>query len=132
MSVRKRKWTTRGGEAKEAWVVDYVDTGGKRRLKTFPRKKEADTFAARAGVEVREGTHVADRESATVAEAGALWLERAKADGLERVTVDSYRQQLERHIKPFIGSTRLSGLSAPGVRGFEDRLRAEGRSPSMV
>jgi integrase len=78
MSVRKRKWTTHGGEPKEAWVVDYVDSGGKRRLKTFPRKKEADAFAAKAGVEVREGTHVADSASATVAQAGALWLARAR------------------------------------------------------
>ena len=25
MSVRKRKWTTRKGEEKESWIVDYVD-----------------------------------------------------------------------------------------------------------
>ena len=44
MSVRKRQWQTGKGVAIEAWVVDYVDRAGKRRLKTFPRKKEADTF----------------------------------------------------------------------------------------
>jgi hypothetical protein len=30
MSVRKRKWTTSKGEAKEAWIVDYVDQQGER------------------------------------------------------------------------------------------------------
>ena len=30
MSVRKRKWTTRLGEVKEAWVVDYTDQAGRR------------------------------------------------------------------------------------------------------
>jgi len=35
MSIRKRTWTSPKGEQKEAWVVDYVDQGGKRRLKTF-------------------------------------------------------------------------------------------------
>src|SRR5690606_34951845 len=40
MSVRKRTWTTGKGE-KSAWVVDYVDTKGKRRLKSFKLKKEA-------------------------------------------------------------------------------------------
>ena len=25
MSVRKRRWTTRQGDSKEAWIVDYVD-----------------------------------------------------------------------------------------------------------
>ena len=38
MSIRKRTWKTAKGEAKEAWVVDYVDQGGKRRLKTFEEK----------------------------------------------------------------------------------------------
>ena len=31
MSVRKRTWTTRKGEAKEAWIVDYADGTGQRR-----------------------------------------------------------------------------------------------------
>ena len=31
-SVRKRTWTT-GGKVKTAWVVDYFDQHGKRRLK---------------------------------------------------------------------------------------------------
>jgi integrase len=131
MSVRKRQWTTKG-QPKEAWVVDYVDGQGKRRLKTFPRKKEADAFSATARVEVRQGTHVADSVSVTVRETGQLWLNRAKAAGLERSTVASYTQQLAYHIVPFIGSRRLSQLQSPAVRAFEDRLREEGRSPSMV
>jgi integrase len=42
MSIRKRTWKTAKGDAREAWVVDYVDQTGKRRLKTFKKKKEAD------------------------------------------------------------------------------------------
>jgi hypothetical protein len=38
MSVRKRTWIAPEGEEKTAWVVDYVDQGGRRRLKTFERK----------------------------------------------------------------------------------------------
>jgi integrase len=132
MSVRKRQWTTGKGVSKEAWVVDYVDRAGKRRLKTFPRKKEADAYSATARVEVREGTHVADRDSATVGQAGALWLARATAEGLERATIESYRQQLTYHIAPFIGAKRLSQFGTPAVRAFEDQLRHEGRSPSMI
>jgi integrase len=132
MSVRKRQWTTGNGLAKEAWVVDYADAKGKRRLKTFPRKKEADGFAATAKVEVREGTHVADRESVTMEQAGALWLARAKAHPLERATIDTYWQYLTYHIEPFIGGVRLSRFTAPAARAFEDQLRNEGRSPFMV
>jgi hypothetical protein len=52
---------------------------GNRRLKTFPRKKEADAFAATARVEVGHGIHVPDRASVTVKQAGALWLAAAEA-----------------------------------------------------
>ena len=44
MSVRKRKWTTRSGEVKEAWIVDYAKDG-KRHIGTFKKKKEADAYA---------------------------------------------------------------------------------------
>ena len=42
MSVRSESWTTKRGEAKEAWIVDYVDGKGERHIKTFARKKDAD------------------------------------------------------------------------------------------
>lgn len=132
MSVRKREWTTPKGEAKTAWVVDYVDAGGKRRLKTFRLKKEADQFAATASVEVREGVHVADSASVTVTKAAEFWLASAKASGLERSTLDQYRQHVELHIRPLIGETLLSKLNVPAVRAFEDDLREKGRSPAMV
>ena len=125
MSVRKRRWKT-GDSEKEAWIVDYVDQSGARRLKTFSRKKEADAFAAVAHVEVRDGIHVADSASATVKQAGDLWIVSGEARGLERATVDQYRQHLELHIAPFIGAVFLSRLNAPAVREFEDKLRQRG------
>ena len=49
MSVRKRvSWANGEGDEKTAWVVDYVDGKGRRRLKTFPWKKDADAFEATA------------------------------------------------------------------------------------
>lgn len=132
MSVRKREWTTPKGVAKSAWVVDYSDMAGKRRLKTFAKKKEADQFAATATVEVREGTHVADSASITVAEAGKLWIATGENVGLERSTLNQRKNHLENHITPLIGQTLLSKLNLPAVREFEDRMRREGRSPAMV
>ncbi len=132
MSVRKREWTTPKGEKKSAWVVDYTDTGGARRLKTFRLKKEADAFAATAAVEVREGTHVADRETITVDAASKLWILSAKAAGLERSSVEDYERTLRLHIIPFIGPLRLNSLTTARLRSFEDELRAAGRSPSMT
>ncbi|AFL54002.1 integrase [Sinorhizobium fredii] len=132
MSVRKRTWTTPKGEEKSAWVVDYLDAAGKRRLKTFTKKKDADAFAATAKVEIREGVHVADSASATVEEAGKLWLASARASGLERATIDDYERHLRMHIVPFLGASKLPALSIAKVRAFEDQLREADRSPAMV
>ncbi|PSH68551.1 site-specific integrase [Phyllobacterium brassicacearum] len=132
MSTRKRTWTNAKGEEKTAWVVDYADTKGKRRLKTFKLKKAADQFAATATVEVREGVHVADRASVTVEKAGSLWLASGEKAGLGRSTINQRKSHLEHHIKPMIGDTLLSKLTVPAVRDFEDRLRKDGRSSVMA
>jgi integrase len=131
VSIRKREWTTAKGEARTAWVVDYADQGGQRRLKTFAKKKDADAFAATAKVEIRSGIHTADSASITVAEAGKLWIEAGEQSGLERSTLDAYRQLLRLHVEPLLGNVKLSQLSAPMVRDFEDRLGND-RSIAMV
>jgi integrase len=132
MSVRKREWTSPKGEKKSAWVVDYFDAGGKRRLKTFKLKKEADTFAASSKVEIRDGVHVADSASVTVEEAGKLWIKSCRSAGLERATIMDYERQLRMHIFPFIAGAKLPGLSIAKIRAFEDALREGGRSPAMI
>jgi integrase len=118
MSVRKRAWTTSKDEDKEAWVVDYVDQTGKRRLKTFAKKKAADNFLATVNVQIRAGNHTADSASVTIREAGRLWLETCDKAGLERSTLAAYRQHLKFHIEPYLGNVKLSQLSAPMVREF--------------
>jgi len=132
MSVAKRRWTAPDGKVKESWVVRYTDQGGKRRLKTFRLKKAADDFEAHTFIGVKEGTHVADSASVTVAKAGKLWLESAASAGLERGTVDDYRRHLRLHIVPFLGAKKLSQLTVPSIRAFEDELVAAGRSKVMV
>jgi integrase len=129
MSVRKRKWMTRSGEAKEAWIVDYVDQQGGRHIRSFERKKEADTYHATVKVDVRAGVHTSSKM--TVAEAGAKWIADAQ-DRLEAATVESYRQHLAHHIIPYIGTVKLSQLTVPLVREFMDKLRVDKRSPDMV
>jgi len=129
MSVRKRLWTTGKGEERVAWVVDYFDGKGIRRLKTFERKKDADAFASKTHVEVREGVHVADRGTVTVKRAGELWIATGEGEGLERGTLKQRHHHMKHHIVPFIGDTLLSKVDP---RAFQDTLRAEGRSPSMV
>src|SRR5215471_9169691 len=132
LSVRKRTWKSPSGEMKEAWVVDYVDQHGDRHIKTFAKKRDADAHHALVGAAVHAGTHTADSKSATVAKAAELWLASCDAAGLERTTITAYRQHVDLHIVPILGALRLTQLTVPLIRGFEDRLRQDGRSPAMV
>jgi len=116
---------------KTVWQCDYRDGSGARRSKQFELKKQAEAFLLKAQHEVGQGTHVADSASITVGKAADYWLERAANEGLERSTLDQYRQHAELHIKPEIGGIKLSKLTVPGVQAFADKL-AKDRSRAMV
>ncbi|WP_322884111.1 site-specific integrase [Sinorhizobium medicae] len=130
MSIRERKWTTKSGQERTAYVVDYYAQNGKRHIKTFPKKKEALAFEAKARIEVNGKIHVADSATVTVAEAGKYWL--AACGHLERSTVAQYTQHLNLHIVPFVGKRKLNEITIPVVRTFLDELAANGRSAAMV
>ena len=131
MSIRKRTWVTRKGETKEAWIVDY-SVKGSRHIETFARKKDADAREALVKVDVSKGIHIAPSKSATVADAGELWIKACEGDKLERASVEAYRQHLRLHIVPFLGNFRLAHLTVPVIRKFKDDLRAGKRSPAMT
>jgi integrase len=120
-TIRKRAWPS-GDGYKSAWVVDYVDQYGKRRLKTFAKRKGADDFIVKARHEVAQGTHTPESTSITVADACKLWLERAEAAGLEAHTLRTYRLTALHHVLPMLGSEKLAKLSAPRVQKFADGL----------
>ncbi|RJT29801.1 site-specific integrase [Mesorhizobium waimense] len=63
---------------------------------------------------------------------GSLACRHCADRGLERGALAQYRQLVELHIKPHLGATKLSTLTIPLVRQFEDDLHAAGRSPAMI
>jgi integrase len=74
---------------------------------------------------------MADSQSIMIAEAAKLWLASREAAELERATLENYRRHVALHITPLIGGVKLSQLSAPMVRSFEDTLRKD-RSPGLA
>src|SRR4029079_17109593 len=94
-------------------------------------KKEADAWNVTAAHEVARGIHTADRDSVTVAEGWGAWIEEWEANRLERGTIQQRRQHLELHVRPFIGSEKLSRLTMPRVLEFDATLRDNGRSLAM-
>jgi integrase len=129
-SIRKRTWTSKGRE-RTAWVVDYFDQAGKRRLKTFATKKAAEDWSITARHEVRSGTHSPASTSITVADCGALWLAHCDAEGLEISTIRQRKQHLNLHIGPVLGRAKLSALTTPGIHQFDVELREVGKSLAM-
>jgi integrase len=138
-SIRKRTWKLRGTgvdgapvvKERSAWVVDYFDQAGRRRLKTFTTRKEADGWAVTARAEVKAGIHTPASASITVADCGELWLKHCDAEGLEFSTIRARRQHLDLHIVPFIGRDKLSDLTVPGINQLNAKLRDAGRSHVM-
>jgi integrase len=131
-TIRKRNWTTRKGETKSAWAVNYPDRSGKWRQKSFATQKAARAYLLRAQTEVRDGIHVYDKDSITVAEAGELWLASGAANGLERSSLRTSRVHLDR-INRSLGGMRLANLSPPRIEAWRDELlRAVGRGTYAV
>jgi integrase len=124
MSVRKRVWTTRRGEQKEAWIADYVDQQGERHIQSFDRKKDAEEFHAKVNVDVRQGIHTPSSKSLTIAEAAVDWLNYVKLEGRERTTTEAYQSHVVHHINPRIGREKLARLTTPRVQAFRDDLLA--------
>jgi len=122
MAVRKRTWKTKGGERREAWIVDYIDRDGDRHIETYDRKKDADARHDTIRVDVRAGVHTAASKSLTVAEAAEDWIAGVKLKGRERTTLRQYRQHIDLHIVPRIGRDKLAGLTAPRMNAFRDEL----------
>ena len=135
MSVRKRKWTTRSDEEREAWIVDYTDASDVRRIESFARKKPADARHDEVRQSVRHGTHFSPK--ITVAEAGKAWADKAeqgvgREDGpLEKATIKGYRDNLRLHIVPLIGKMAVAKIDKIAVDPFEEEL-LEGRSRQTV
>jgi integrase len=124
--VRKRTWTNAKGEH-TAWIADYFDQSGKRHIKTFARKKEADAWLVTARGEVARGVHTPESSSITVAEAAALWLEKGQLENLERSTLKQYRSHVALHIAPSrIGAEKLARLTTPAIETFRDDLLRNG------
>jgi integrase len=113
MAVAKRTWTTPSGETRTAWVVRYYDADRKFRTKTFKRERDATAWEAQTKVDLKKGIHRPDSASITVGEAADLWLERARAEGLEPAAIVSYEVHCRLHIKPATVSNDVPNPAKP-------------------
>lgn len=130
-TVKKRVWTTAKGEKREAWRVSYTDRDGKRQHKQLELKRDADAYRIKVEGELVQGIHTPDAQSVTVGDAADVWISASEANGCGRGTIKTYKEIVSGHIKPLLGSEKLSRLSAPRVVEFRDAMLAT-RSHAMA
>jgi len=125
-SVRKRKWTHKGVES-ESWIVSYTDQGGKRRIKTFDKKKDADAYRVQVEGEVAQGIHVALNETVTFDVAADAFVKecykRHQIGDMTLAGVKGYEYRLQKYASPHFSKRRLSMISAQDVQDFVDEQR---------
>ena len=129
-TIRKRSWRTKDGE-KTAWVTDYFDQHGKRRLKTFKTKKAADDWMVSTRHQVAHGLHTPESTSKTIDEAIDLWIQRAEGERLEPGTVEMYRQHRGHILAVIPASTKLAKITTTRCEQARDAL-LKGHSRAMA
>ncbi|MFF8444779.1 tyrosine recombinase XerC [Streptomyces californicus] len=113
------------------WAVRWRDESRKERRKSFTRKGDADSFAAKITHELEVGQHIdpAARKTLlrTVAEE---WLSSAEH---RPTTAEGARRQLELHVLPYLGDRAVGGLKRGDIqRWLKDRQKTLAGSTTAI
>ena len=129
-SVRNRSWTY-NGETRQAWVVTYTDTAGKRRLIT-PKpntKAEAQKIAKQIEKNPYRGNGFRPWTVQDLCENYLRICEQRMRDGeISRATVMGCANYVDNHIVPLIGKVKANSLTPLGVSEWIAGMRS-GKSP---
>ncbi len=133
----KREWQNPDGSTGSNWQVRYEDRQGKRRSKSFDRKRDADKWIAEELPAIMAGAQLPDRDTVTVEKATEIWLDAVRRgrhgrEGAEPATLRQYESHVRLHIMPFLGGAKLTEVNGPRVVAFRDELLDAGRSRALV
>lgn len=113
-SVAKRKWTHKG-VAKEAWIVRYLDRGGRHRQKTFPLQREAASFRSKIEMEMRQGLLAPDADRLTIGKVAEEFLRHMDDRQRDGRIGETHRRRVERFVRgyilPHLANVKLSGAT---------------------
>ena len=130
MSVRKRTWTTRKGETREAWIVDFA-VSGSRHTETFERKRDADARGHKSRC-CRQG-HPHRAQQDTDGHRGRtevdLGLRGGGAGAIDHRRLQAAPKAANRALSRRIQARATDRSHDPRV---EDKIRAEMRSQAMT
>ncbi len=109
------------------WVADaYIH--GRRVVKAYATKREAEEAVSKLKLERRQRTNPAVDPFITLAEYKARFLDDCREQEAVDATVQRYARALDNHILPALGETRLRDLTRSDIRTFLLGRRQEGTS----
>jgi integrase len=107
------------------WVVDaYVH--GRREVKTYRTRRDAEDALAKIHAATRQRMRPAVDACVTLADYVPRFLADCADQEVARLTLERYRSQLDNHILPALGATRLRDLTHADVRTLLLSKREEG------
>jgi len=118
-------------ERMRLWRATVQIGGGKRRYiagKTRQAVAEKLVVAAR---EIQQG-QLPPNQRLTLSQFLDQWLEQSAKPRLKATTFESYRHDIEKHIKPALGTRPLARLTAPEVQAFLNTKASSGLRPRTV
>jgi integrase len=117
----------------------YSPRDKKKIRKTFTHKGDAQSWAADVKRGVDLGTLRAPTKR-TLSEAAGAWLAGVEAGSIRNrsgnpykpATLRGYRQALEDHVLPVLGSRRLNSVTTADLQALVDRWGGEDQSPATI
>lgn len=115
------------------YEVRYRDGSGLQRTKGgFPRKRDAEAFAAQLESSRHQGTLIPHSRSAVLlSEVADQWL-RSIEGRRKAKTLVGYEQLLDLHVRPAFGNWRVGSITYADVDVFVRTIEDRGRKPSTV
>jgi integrase len=96
------------------WVLDYRDATGRRRWETFDTRRDAEDGLARALPASRQRQVPTVDPNVTVRQYAERWLQLRSS--LKPRSLVGYREKLELHILPALGSLRVRKVHRSGIK----------------
>lgn len=112
MAVEKRI-----NHGKERWVFDYRDQHGKRHMRFFRTKREADDAQTEIKKQVKDRTYVDAADLPTFETVARHWLETRRDRAPQ--TWNVYRSQIEAHLIPAFGDRRIDTIKPEHVEQWK-------------
>ncbi len=118
-------------EYRGQWCADWRDDNGRRFIKPFADKAEANIYLGQIQAKLKKGTFKAPDELPTLATVAAEWLTET-ATRVQVATVAGFQVHLDLHLVRALGDFRIDQIRPKHLEGFCREKLAAGLAPQTV